>query len=267
MAGDGPGQFYIVNGPGNRTAETPVASTVHEPFGSPSGPGLFHVKGLQLPAYIQHVAHHLVAQGHPESKAIQMAIGIIKNWAAGGQHVHPDVQAAAVKALAEWEAAKAAAHGKRFNPYHLGTGAGGGEFTSAASAGKGTSGGKSASAAKAPAAAKGGKAGESRAERKQRFLTQAKAARAKAHELQRELHGLETQAKQQHAKSVAAAKKAAHHQKINPHAKHQQPGHGHHHHHHRQQAKTLHQRITGLRQQIRQLLTQAASLEAQARAL
>ena len=97
---------------GLRTAETPVASSVHEPFGSPSGPGLFHVKGLQLPAYVQHVAHHLVALGHPESQAIHMAIGIVQDWAAGGKHVHPDVQAAAVKALAEWEAAKAAAHGK-----------------------------------------------------------------------------------------------------------------------------------------------------------
>ena len=96
-----------------RTAETPVASTVHEPFGSPSGPGLWHHKGLQLPAYIQHVAHHLVAQGHSESKAIGMAVGIVRNWAAGhdghGNAVHPDVQAAAVKAWAEWEAAKATA--------------------------------------------------------------------------------------------------------------------------------------------------------------
>ena len=99
-----------------RTAETPVASTVHEPFGSPSGPGLFHVKGLQLPAYVQHVAHHLVAMGHPESQAIGIAVGIIRDWAAGhspgGGQVHPDVQAAASKALAEWEAAKGAAHGK-----------------------------------------------------------------------------------------------------------------------------------------------------------
>ena len=96
-----------------RTAETPVASTVHEPFGSPTGPGLFHHKGLQLPAYVQHVAHHLVAQGHSESQAIRIAIGVIKNWAAGhdghGNKVHPDVQAAAAKAAAEWEAAKAAA--------------------------------------------------------------------------------------------------------------------------------------------------------------
>lgn len=101
-----------------RTAETPVASTVHEPFGSPSGPGLFHVKRLQLPAYIQHVAHHLLAQGHSESEAIQRAIGIVKDWAAGRTpngkgHVHPDVQAAAAKAVAEWEAAKAAAHGSK----------------------------------------------------------------------------------------------------------------------------------------------------------
>ena len=101
-----------------RTAETPTASTVHEPFGSPSGPGLFHQKGLQLPAYVQHVAHHLAALGHPESQAIEMAIGVIRDWAHGRTpngkgHVHPDVQAAATKALAEWEADKAQAHGGR----------------------------------------------------------------------------------------------------------------------------------------------------------
>src|SRR5215813_6001669 len=102
-----------------RTAGTPVASTVHEPLGKPGGPGLFHVKGLQLPAYVQHVARHLIAQGHSESNAVQMAIGIVKNWAAGhdghGNRVHADVQAAAVKAMAQWEAAKAAAHGKGRN--------------------------------------------------------------------------------------------------------------------------------------------------------
>lgn len=97
-----------------RTAETPIASTVHEPFGNPAGPGLFHVKGLQLPAYVQHLGHHLEAMGHPRSQAIHMALGIVQDWAAGhdghGHQVHPDVQAAAAKAVAEWEAAKAAAH-------------------------------------------------------------------------------------------------------------------------------------------------------------
>lgn len=94
-----------------RTAHTAEASTVHEPFGSPSGPGLFHHKGLQLPAYIQHVAHRLLAQGHDESRAIEMAVGIVRNWAHGhdghGNKVHPDVQAAAAKAMAQWEADKA----------------------------------------------------------------------------------------------------------------------------------------------------------------
>jgi len=96
-----------------RTPHTAEASTVHEPLGKPGGPGLFHHKGMQLPAYIQHVAHHLIGQGHDESRAIGMAVGIVKNWAAGhdghGNRVHPDVQAAAAKAVAEWEADKARA--------------------------------------------------------------------------------------------------------------------------------------------------------------
>jgi HK97 family phage prohead protease len=94
-----------------RTALTGEASTVHEPIGSPTGPGLFHHKGLQLPAYVQHVAHHLMAGGADESKAIGEAVGIVKNWAAGhdghGNKVHSDVQAAAAKAVAQWEADKA----------------------------------------------------------------------------------------------------------------------------------------------------------------
>jgi phage head maturation protease len=95
------------------TAHTGTASTVPEPFGKPSGPGLWHHKGLQLPPYIQHVAHHLVAQGHDESKAIEMAVGIVRDWAEGrngrGGKVHPDVQAAAAKNIAQWEADKAKA--------------------------------------------------------------------------------------------------------------------------------------------------------------
>jgi phage head maturation protease len=98
------------------TAKTGEASTVHEPIGKPSGPGLWHHKGMQLPPYVQHVAHHLIAQGHDESRAIEMAVGIVKNWAAGhdghGNAVHPDVQAAAAKNVAQWEALKAKASGR-----------------------------------------------------------------------------------------------------------------------------------------------------------
>jgi hypothetical protein len=102
------------------TLETPVASTVPEPFGTPAGPGLWKVKMLELPAYIQHIAHALLRGGRAadESQAIQMAVGIVKKWAAGiptgggatHKHVHPDVQAAAAKAVAEWEAKRAIAH-------------------------------------------------------------------------------------------------------------------------------------------------------------
>jgi len=98
-----------------RTPQTGEASTVHKPFGKPGGPGLWHT-GKQLPAYIQSVAHHLAAQGHDESKAIEMAVGIVRNWAEGhdghGRKVHADVQAAAGKAMAEWEKLRAEAHSK-----------------------------------------------------------------------------------------------------------------------------------------------------------
>jgi HK97 family phage prohead protease len=96
-----------------RTAQTAEASTVHKPFGNPAGPGLWHT-GHQLPAYIQSVAHHLATQGHDESRAIEMAVGIVRNWAAGhdghGNQVSAQVQAAAVKAMAEWEKLRAQAH-------------------------------------------------------------------------------------------------------------------------------------------------------------
>jgi len=103
------------------TAQTAAASTVHHPYGSPAGPGLFRVKNLQLPAYVQNVAHALQRSGSAktESQAIGMAVGIVKRWAAGigakGKKVHPDVQAAAVRAVAEWEAAKATAHSSHAN--------------------------------------------------------------------------------------------------------------------------------------------------------
>jgi hypothetical protein len=78
---------------------------------------LWHHPGWQLPGYIQHVANDLIESGHPESEAIGMAVGIVKNWAAGhdghGNNVHPDTQAAAAAAIAEWEKLKAEAAASR----------------------------------------------------------------------------------------------------------------------------------------------------------
>jgi hypothetical protein len=75
---------------------------------------LWKHKGWQLPAYIQHVANDLIASGHSESQAVQLAVGIIKNWAAGhdgkGGKVSAETQAKAAAALAEWESLKSRAN-------------------------------------------------------------------------------------------------------------------------------------------------------------
>ena len=91
------------------------ASTV-EPVGRKP---LWNKPGMHLPPYIQHVANDLIEAGRDESTAIATAIHIVKGWAAGlpqggEKTVHPDTQAAAAKAVAEWEQDKASTkHGRR----------------------------------------------------------------------------------------------------------------------------------------------------------
>jgi hypothetical protein len=70
-------------------------------------------KPWHLPAYIEHIANALIKSGHSESEAIQMAVGVVKRWASGGGHVDANTRAAAQKALGEWNAEKAAAHGSK----------------------------------------------------------------------------------------------------------------------------------------------------------
>ncbi len=103
------------------TPRTAEASTVPEPTVPPGGPGLFHIKGRELPPYIQHLWHHL-APKYGKHRAYGMAVGIVKKWAKGvnpggwdtksgkGKRTHPDVQAAAARNVAEWEKDKADAH-------------------------------------------------------------------------------------------------------------------------------------------------------------
>lgn len=98
------------------TPHTAEASTVDKPTRPPGGPGLFHVKGLHLPPYIQHLWFHLVKE-YGEKKAYGVAVGVVKKWAAGinpgGKHptkTHPDVKAAASKNVAQWEEDRAKAH-------------------------------------------------------------------------------------------------------------------------------------------------------------
>jgi hypothetical protein len=90
------------------TKSTPADKTP-EPFSS-SKTSNWVAKAGGLPNYVQHVAHALVRKGKPESAAIRMAIGIIKNWAEGKGDVSDAVRVAAGKALAQWEKMKAGTH-------------------------------------------------------------------------------------------------------------------------------------------------------------
>lgn len=62
-----------------------------------------------LPAYVRGVARGIAKShgGNVTSRDIAIAIARMKVWAAGGGHVSPAVQAAAAKAVAQWEAMKA----------------------------------------------------------------------------------------------------------------------------------------------------------------
>lgn len=62
-----------------------------------------------LPPYVRGVARGIAKKhgGPVTSKDIKIAIARMKVWAAGGGHVHPAVQAAAARAVADWESKKA----------------------------------------------------------------------------------------------------------------------------------------------------------------
>lgn len=90
-----------------KSARTPELSTVHAPIGHE---GVWHSKHppMQLPAYIQNVRNALMRDGHDEQSAHALAVNAVKEWAQGHAFggkvkVTPTVQAAARRAVAEWE--------------------------------------------------------------------------------------------------------------------------------------------------------------------
>lgn len=80
------------------------------PVGTPGGRQNWVDEVGGLPPYIRAIAHALIREGRSESQAIQLAVGAVKRWAAGGDDVTAKTRAKAAAALAEWEAKKAAAH-------------------------------------------------------------------------------------------------------------------------------------------------------------
>lgn len=109
------GKFFGKLSDVRESAQTAALSSTHAPIGkggtnwvTRSKPG----NTGQLPAYIQNIRNALIRNGKPESSATAIAIGTCKRWARGGGNVHPEVRAAAAKAIAEWEAMKGASHVK-----------------------------------------------------------------------------------------------------------------------------------------------------------
>ena len=95
----------------HESTETAALSVTPSPFSaSKTSNWIARVGGL--PAYIQNVAKGIMKTGKSESQAIQMAIGVVRNWASGRGKVSPEVRAAAAKAVAEFEAKRAATHAK-----------------------------------------------------------------------------------------------------------------------------------------------------------
>ena len=87
--------------PGGRVAD-------NTPFGAGDN---WVTRAGGLPTYIREVAHAMARKGKDESRAIAMAVGIVRNWAEGkGKGVRPQVRAAAAAAIAEWEAKRTGAH-------------------------------------------------------------------------------------------------------------------------------------------------------------
>ena len=66
----------------------------------------------ELPAYVREIARSIEKTGKSLESAIAIAISRIKVWATG-KGVSAQVQVKAAKALAEWEALKAKAKGKK----------------------------------------------------------------------------------------------------------------------------------------------------------
>lgn len=98
-----------------KSEKTPELESTPQQLG-PNGlwhtPSKKHPLKEKLPNYIEHIAHALIRdQGMEESQAIAYAVNAVKRWAAGDLHwghgkVHPEVQAAASRAVAEWEKLK-----------------------------------------------------------------------------------------------------------------------------------------------------------------
>lgn len=88
------------------------SSSSHPDVPNQAGKTNWVEKAGGLPPYIRRIARHLMADaGMSTSQAIATAVNTVKRWARGGGDVTAATQAKAAKALAEWNAKKAAGRG------------------------------------------------------------------------------------------------------------------------------------------------------------
>lgn len=163
---------------------------------------------------------------------------------------------------AEWQRAA------RFDPYHKGSGPGGGQFTSSGNAGSGAAAMKKTGAGHHPAPMRRvpGQPGR-RAAEKRSLLEQAAADRKEIRALTVELHALERQEKAAQAAAKASAAKAKAAAKsgtskggtVSKATTHHQAAKKHHAH-----SVSLKSRISGLKSRISHLRAQVVSLDAEA---
>jgi hypothetical protein len=93
------------------SADTGRLASQPHPLGKPGGPGLWGVKGMELPPYIQNIARALLRKGRARnlSQAIAMAKGATGRWE-HGKNTSPEVRAASAATNAQWAAKQARAH-------------------------------------------------------------------------------------------------------------------------------------------------------------
>jgi hypothetical protein len=93
------------------SAKTSALEQTPALYGKPGGPGLYGVAGNKHSDYYEQVVKGLMTKrGMDKGQASAIAWGVLRKWAHGGGGVHPEVAAAASKALAQESAASAKAH-------------------------------------------------------------------------------------------------------------------------------------------------------------
>jgi hypothetical protein len=94
------------------SARTAMLERTPAPYGKPGGPGLYGVAGNKHSDYFEQVVQALMRKrGMDRAQASRIAWGALRKWRSGGGGVHPEVSAAAGRALGQEAAAGARAHG------------------------------------------------------------------------------------------------------------------------------------------------------------